>query len=116
MGVPVVTGTLSLAKDEGDGPTDVNLLDLASDVVSSDVLNAVNLTYTVADVATGGGGVDVPAGLSLSGNTLSVDPAHATFDNLAAGGEVRTIVASYNVSDGLDTVGQTLTITITGTN
>merc|ERR1711964_968301 len=66
-------------------------------------------------MGTGASGGIPPAGLSLSGNTLSVDPAHAAFDNLSAGVD-RVIVASYNVSDGLDTVGQTLTITITGTN
>src|SRR5207245_1811404 len=57
-----------------------------------------------------------PAGVSLSGASLSVDPASAAFDHLAVG-EHTTIVVSYNVVDAQGaTVAQTETITITGTN
>src|SRR5205823_5050500 len=57
-----------------------------------------------------------PAGVSLSGSTLSVDPTNTAFDHLAVG-EHQTIVVSYDVKDAQGaTVAQTETITITGTN
>merc|ERR1712000_304405 len=97
----------------------VNLLAGASDVDTNDVLSAVTLTYRVDSTPTGVSGTQLPAGVSLSGSpstlSLSVDPTDAAFDNLAAG-QPRLIVASYDVSDGLDTVAQTVTITISGTN
>merc|ERR1712098_113198 len=82
---------------------------------TSDVLSVVNVTYTVDTVVTPNGGVSPPPGLSRSSNTLSVDPADAAFESLAAGVE-KVIVVSYDVSDGLDTVAQKVDITITGTN
>ena len=57
-----------------------------------------------------------PAGVSLSGSTLTIDPTDAAFNHLAVG-EHTTIVVSYNVTDAQGaTVAQTETITITGTN
>ena len=57
-----------------------------------------------------------PAGVSLSGSTLTVDPTDAAFNHLAVG-EHTTIVVGYNVTDAQGaTVAQTETITITGTN
>src|SRR5213079_1913835 len=57
-----------------------------------------------------------PAGVSLVGSTLTIDPTNAAFNHLAVG-EHTTIVVSYNVKDAQNaTVAQTETITITGTN
>ncbi|WP_191326172.1 hypothetical protein [Chlorobium phaeovibrioides] len=57
----------------------------------------------------------MPGGLTLSGTTLSVNPNDSSFNNLASG-VTRTLLVSYDVSDGTATVAQTATITITGTN
>ena len=57
-----------------------------------------------------------PAGVSLSGSTLSVDPSDAAFNHLGVG-EHTTIVVSYNITDAQGaTVAQTETVTITGQN
>lgn len=114
--VPVVAAALTSAADEGDVSYDVDLLDGATDSDVGDVLAVSGVTYTVDGVATGNAGADVPSGLSLSGATLSVDPADAAFNALAAG-ETRVIVVSYQVVDGNGgSVAQTATLTITGTN
>ncbi|HXE51334.1 MAG TPA: VCBS domain-containing protein, partial [Ramlibacter sp.] len=57
-----------------------------------------------------------PAGVSVSGNTVSIDPSNAAFNHLAVG-QSSSIVVSYNVKDAQGaTVAQTETLTITGTN
>jgi Ca2+-binding RTX toxin-like protein len=57
-----------------------------------------------------------PAGVSLSGATLSVDPTDAAFNHLAVG-QSQVVVVSYQVRDAQGaTVDQTETITIHGTN
>jgi VCBS repeat-containing protein len=94
----------------------VALLAGASDVDNGASLSVATVTYTLGGVATGNDGADLPAGVSLVGSTLTVNPADYAFQSFAAG-VVRTIVATYNVIDGLGgTVAQTATITITGTN
>jgi VCBS repeat-containing protein len=115
---PTVSAALTSAALEGAAPYTLNLLQGASDVDAGDTatLALQTLTYKVAGVATGNAGTDLPAGLTLSGNTLSVDPTNPAFDNLAAGA-TRLIEVSYQVKDtGGLTVNQTATITITGTN
>ncbi|MGB0467505.1 MAG: tandem-95 repeat protein [Pontibacterium sp.] len=114
--VPTVAAALTSAANEGNSAYDLELLELASDVDASDQLSVTGMTYTVDGVATANAGADLPAGLTLSGSTLSVDPTDATFDSLAAG-ETSVIVASYTITDSNGgTVSQTETITITGTN
>ena len=57
-----------------------------------------------------------PAGVSLSGSTLTVDPTDAAF-NSPGGGRAHDDRGAYNVTDAQGaTVAQTETITITGTN
>ena len=76
-------------------------------------LSVANVTYTVDG---GSASSTAPAGVSLSGTTLTVDPTNAAFDHLAAGA-TQAITVSYNVKDAQGaTVAQTETITITGTN
>ncbi|MGE5491316.1 MAG: VCBS domain-containing protein, partial [Actinomycetota bacterium] len=59
---------------------------------------------------------DLPAGVTLSGNTLTVDPGHSAFQHLAEG-KTQDLVVKYQITDEHGaTVDQTATITITGTN
>ncbi|PUE44765.1 hypothetical protein B9Z45_16615, partial [Limnohabitans sp. 2KL-17] len=115
---PVVSAAITSAALEGAASYTLNLLQGASDVDAGDTatLDVQTLTYKVAGMATGNAGADLPAGITLSGSTLSVDPTNPAFDNLAAGA-TRVIEVSYLVKDvgGLN-VNQTVSITITGTN
>jgi len=111
---PTVSGPLTYSANEGATSHGLNLLLNASDVDSTP-LYVSSVSYQVD----GGSSSDTaPAGVSLSGTTLTVDPTNAAYDHLAVG-ESTTIVVSYNVDDHsalLNTVAQTQTITINGTN
>jgi VCBS repeat-containing protein len=112
---PVVAAALTSAASEGAASYGVNLLDRASDVDNGETatLHIASVTYKIDGGAASG---VVPSGLSLSGNTLTVNPADAAFDSLAAGVQ-KVITVSYNVTDAHGaTVAQTETITVTGTN
>ena len=108
-----LTGDVTEA-NSGAG-VDFDLLSGATDADASDVLYADGVTYTVGGVATGNGGTDLPAGVTLTGNTLTVDPTAAAFNGLALG-QTLDIVASYDVTDGTAPVAQSMTVTVTGTN
>lgn len=113
--VPTVTGALTANANEGDAPFTKNLLQGASDLDDGETatLSVVNVTYKVD---TGLPSSTAPAGVSLSGNTLNVDPTNAAFNHLAVGAHT-TITIAYDVKDAQDaTVPQTETITIYGTN
>jgi len=100
---PSVAAALTAAADEDDASFSLDLLAGANDVDNGSTLGVANVS-------------SLPAGVSLLGSTLSVDPAHAAFQDLAAG-EERQIVVSYEVVDGQGgSVAQTATITITGSN
>ncbi|MDP3815961.1 VCBS domain-containing protein, partial [Pseudomonas sp.] len=100
---PTLNSALTAAANEDTAGFDLDLLAGAADVDNGAVLSVSNVQGLVN-------------GLSLNGATLSVDPAHADFQSLAAG-ETRDIVVSYDVIDGNGGVTpQTATITITGTN
>jgi Ca2+-binding RTX toxin-like protein len=76
-------------------------------------LSVTNVSYVVDGGAPSG---TAPAGLSLSGSSLTVDPANAAFDHLAVGAST-VIVVGYDIEDAQGAiVHQTETITITGTN
>ncbi|AOS83928.1 hypothetical protein BIU88_07060 [Chlorobaculum limnaeum] len=93
--------------DEGDAAYQVNLLENASDS-DGDTLSVTDVTYD--------GSVTAPAGLTLDGNKLNVDPTNAAFDSIAEG-DSRTITVDYKISDGFaGSVAQTAEITIDGTN
>ena len=112
---PVVTGALTAAANEGDALFTRNLLGGASDADTGETasLAVANVSYSVdGGSATG----TAPAGVSLSGTTLSVDPSNPAFNHLAAGVS-QSIVVGYNVIDVHGaTVAQSETITITGSN
>ncbi len=76
------------------------------------------LSVTAVQYSVNGGRLSstLPAGVSLTGSSLSVDPTDPSFDSIGLG-ENRIITVTYNVTDELGaTVPQTATITITGTN
>jgi len=111
---PVVSAPL-LANGIEDAPAvTVDLLQGASDP-NGDALSVSNVTYSVNG---GAATTTAPAGVSVSGSTLTVDTTQATgaFETLAAG-QTQTIKAFYTISDGKGgTVSQTATTTITGVN
>ena len=110
---PTVTAELSSQADEAAASFTLDLLDGASDLDASDTLSVSDVTYAVGEAQATS---TVPGGLSLNGGVLTVDPANAAFNYLAAG-ETLDIVVSYTVDDGHSgTVAQTATITLTGTN
>ncbi len=111
---PMVSGTLSSTAAEGAATYTMNLLAGASDADDGETatLSVANVSYSVDGVAV----PSTPAGVSLTGGTLSVDPANGSFDHLAAG-QSSTIVVSYSVKDAQGaSAAQNATITITGTN
>ncbi len=113
---PTVTAALVSDANEGDSSYSLDLLGGAADVDTGDVLSVTGLTYTVGGSATGNSGADLPAGITFSGNSLTIDPTHSSFESLAVG-DSRTIVVSYTVNDDDNgSVAQTATITIDGTN
>ena len=100
---PTVSGALSAAADEGDAAVSVDLLSGAADVDDGAVLSVANLSA-------------LPAGVSMDGSVLTLDPTDAAFDALAAGEEQR-ITVTFDVVDQFGaSVPQTLTLTVTGTN
>ena len=112
---PVVAAPLTNIVNEGAAVVTRDLLGGASDADTDETatLSVAGVTYAVdGGVASG----TAPAGVSLVGHTLTVDPANPAFDHLAVGEHI-TIVVSYNVKDAQGaTVAQTETITINGTN
>jgi VCBS repeat-containing protein len=100
---PTVSAPLTASGTEDGSNVVVNLLAGAADVDSGAVLSVSNVST-------------LPAGVSLSGNTLTVNPKDASFQSLAAGA-TKDIVVTYNVTDEKGAVvAQTATVTITGTN
>jgi VCBS repeat-containing protein len=56
------------------------------------------------------------AGVTVSGNTITVDPADVAFQYLGVG-DSKLITVNYEVVDGQNAaVQQSMTITVTGTN
>ena len=112
---PVVSAAITDTKNEGDSSYILDLLNGVSDP-DYGTLSVGSITYTVDGTATGSGGVALPSGVIISGNTLTIDLVGSAFDSLALGSH-ETIVASYMISDGQGgSVAQTATITINGTN
>ena len=103
---PTVAAAVTAGSTEDDMMFSVNMLDGASDVDASDVLNVD--TGSVMLVSGDASGV------TLNGNALDVDPSAY---NYLAVGESAIIIYSYDIIDGNGgSVSQTATITITGEN
>ncbi|MFP1632457.1 beta strand repeat-containing protein, partial [Zhengella sp. ZM62] len=111
---PEVTAIVSAA-DEGDASYTLDLLENATD---ADTGETATLTISGVEYTVDGGSSSTtpPAGVSLSGTMLAVDPADPAYDYLAEGEDL-VITVSYDVVDehGASTP-QTATVTITGTN
>jgi len=100
---PTVAAQVAAVGVEDGAAFQVNLLQGASDVDHGATLSVANVSA-------------LPAGVTLSGNNLVVNPADASFQHLAAGA-TQVLTVTYNVVDGLGgVVAQTAKITITGTN
>src|SRR5262249_55480391 len=112
---PAVSAPLSDTASEGAAAFTRNLLDNASDPDNGETatLSVANVSYSVDG---GSASTTAPAGLSLAGATLTIDPTNAAFDHLAVG-EHTTITVSYPVRDaGGATAHQTEPVTIKGPN
>ena len=110
-----MAAALTAAANEGEASFTRNLLAGTSDADDGETatLSISSVQYSVDG---GAASATAPAGVSLSGTTLTVDPSNPAFTPLAAG-VTQTIVVSYNVTDAQGaTVAQTETITITGTD
>ncbi len=108
---PSVAAALSSTKTKGDAAYTVNLLEGANDVDAGDSLYLANVSYTVDGTAIN----NTPAGLSISGNKLTINPSDAGFNNLYTG-QSKVIAVTYQVKDSFGAfVDQTETITINGT-
>ncbi|MDB5557561.1 MAG: hypothetical protein JWQ36_495, partial [Enterovirga sp.] len=113
--LPVVASSPVTGAEENGQPVSVDLLAGASDPDDGEAgtLAVQNLTFSVD----GAPATDAfPAGVTLSGSTLTVDPADPGFESLAAG-DVRRITVSYDVVDPQGArVSQTATLLVNGSN
>ena len=113
--IPTVAAPLVQTAAEAVATFTADLLAGASDLDAGETatLAVTNVTYAVDG---GPASATAPAGLSLTGSVLTIDPTSTAFNPLAVGA-VQTIVVSYFIQDAQGaTVSQTETITITGTN
>lgn len=99
---PTVTA-LNSSVNEGDGTVSVDGLTGAHDVDHGAVLSVVQTDA-------------LPAGVTITGNAISLDANHAAYDHLAAGA-TQDVTVTYGVSDEHGAVtNNTVTFTVTGTN
>ena len=99
---PIVASAIAQSAVETAAGFTVNLLEGASDIDAGDALRAINITLISGDAS----------GVTISGNTLDVDPSAYTALNA---GETEVISYSYDViDDNGGSVTQTATITIAG--
>jgi large repetitive protein len=100
---PVVAGALSMTAVEDGALATLNLLTGASDIDHGFVLHTANYSGLLP-------------GMSVTGNTLTVDASSATFQSLAAGA-IGSYVVNYDVVDEHGAlVHQTATVRVTGVN
>jgi len=101
---PTVDAAIEAGATEDDAGFSVDLLAGASDVDTSDSLNASNITLDSGD----------DSGVIINGNSLDIDPSAY---NYLAVGEAMVMTYSFHVEDGNGgSVPQIATITITGEN
>jgi VCBS repeat-containing protein len=112
---PTVSGPVTNSASEGASSYPLNLLINAYDQ-DGDAMSVGSVTYKINNVLTGNSGHDVPAGLALNSNTLTVDPTNSAFNSLGVGAS-KILEVDYTISDGHGgTVAQVATITINGMN
>ena len=91
--IPTVSGPLATMVAEGAASVSLNLLANAHDADLTDTLRVGSVSFTVNGVASA-----LPAGITLNGNTLTIDPGNTAYNALAQG-EQKTIVVTYRVLD-----------------
>ena len=94
---PTVSGPLVITVSEGDSSVSFNLLANAHDVDLTDTLSVGSVSYTVNGVPSA-----LPAGMTMNGNTLTIDSSSTVY-TATAQGEQTTIVATYQVLDSAAT-------------
>ncbi|MBL4827836.1 MAG: retention module-containing protein [Spongiibacteraceae bacterium] len=99
---PVVSSAISETTNEDASSFSVDLLQNASDVDNTDSLSVSNISSSGDD-----------SGISVSGNTLNVDPS--AYNHLAVGESV-TVTYNYDIFDGSTTTTTSAEITIEGRN
>lgn len=100
---PEVAAVLTAQAAEDDAPLTVDLLAGATDVDAGAALGVARLSA-------------LPPGFSISGSTLTLDPAGAAFQSLNVGDE-HTFEITYDVADEHGAAApQTLAVSVTGTN
>ncbi|MEF8699739.1 MAG: VCBS domain-containing protein [Candidatus Accumulibacter sp. UW20] len=111
--LPITTPISAAATEASVTPVALNLLDGITDEDGDTPTVSGAPTYKVNGSITP---VELPAGFTLTGTTLTVDPADGAFDYLAEG-QIYTLLVEYFVTDSIGVpVAHTATITITGTN
>ncbi|MGF1605038.1 MAG: Ig-like domain-containing protein [Rhodothalassiaceae bacterium] len=101
---PSVAAALSAAVVEGDPAVSVDLLAGATDVDGDTDLTLAGLPASL------------PAGLSLSGTSLTIDAQDPAFDGLGVG-QSQELTLTFDIVDSLGaSVPQSLTVTISGQN
>jgi hypothetical protein len=108
---PTVNAPLTLGATEGMTPVSQDLLAGAVDR-DRDTLSIANLRYDVG----GNASTTPPAGVTINGTSVSVDPSNPAFNSLKTG-QTLVVLITYDIIDGRGgSITQTETITITGTN
>jgi VCBS repeat-containing protein len=103
--LPEISSIIEKSANEDDASFVVDLLAGASDPDDGETA-----TLSVANVP------PLPFGLTLAGNSITVDPSHTAFQYLAEGID-EIITVNFDIEDAQGgTVAQTANITITGTN
>ena len=93
--LPTVSAPLSTTLVDGDPAVILNLLANAHDVDLTDTLRVGNVTSIVNGELSA-----LPAGVTMNGNTLAIDPGSPAYTALAQG-EQTTIVVTYQVLDSV---------------
>ena len=107
---PTVAAALSATEMVGTQPGWANLLAGASDI-DGNAIHVANVTFSVNG---GAFSSNTPSGVQVVNDQIMVNQNDASFANLGAG-QSDTIVASYNIVDGLGgSVAQTDTVTVNG--
>ena len=104
---PQVSGAVNGSVIEGAEFVTIYALANASDADSA-------TTLTVVGVPAPG---QLPAGVTYNAasSSFTLDPSHASYENLAAG-QTRVVTVNYGVTDGVATTPASLSWTVTGTN
>ena len=92
--IPTVSAPLATILAEGDLSVSLDLLANAHDDDLIDTLSVGTVSYTV-----NGAPSALPAGMTMDGSILTIDPANTAYEAMAQG-EQTTIVATYQVLDG----------------